>query len=329
MTDNMIELAPGLANLKNDINTQLKNDPRLKSNHTRRGYLADLLDFEKWRGNRLATKTLVETYAAELQASGQAPATINRKLAAVRWWARRLADLVQDGVMPTTQEEKERRVLIIAQAERIAGVGDVKGTRPQKGRHIASGELSALMAACENDSTPAGARDAALIALAWSTGLRRDELAQTDLEDLATKTDSAELTIRRGKGDKARIAYVYNGALSALSDWLLIRGNLPGPIFCTINKGKAISAGESLSGESLRMILEKRLTQARVKPLTWHDFRRTFAGNLLDSGVDLVTVSKLMGHSSTNTTAKYDRRGEEVKQNAVKTLHVPYRGRMI
>jgi site-specific recombinase XerD len=68
-------------------------------------------------------------------------------------------------------------------------------------------------------------------------------------------------------------------------------------------------------------MLEKRRVQAGLRR---HDFRRTFAGNLLDSGNDLVTVQKLMGHASPTTTAAHDRCGEEVKRRASRSLHVPY-----
>ena len=47
---------------------------------------------------------------------------------------------------------------------------------------------------------------------------------------------------------------------------------------------------------------------------------RTFCSDLLDAGVDIVTVQKLAGHSSPVTTAKYDRRGEETKRRAVQCL---------
>jgi site-specific recombinase XerD len=349
------------------IALELRRDPRLKSDHTRRSYLADLQAFETWRAGRFLTRLLVEEYAAGLQAAGKSPNTINRALAAIRWYARRLADLVQE--QPAFDETAQRqRAELAAQAERAAGVQDVRGSRRPRGRHIAPGELAALMSACENDLTPAGARDAALIALAWACGLRRDELAGLTLDDLSTSpfllrngfgqlsssehgngtqednlstppsredkgatglsSDEAELLIR-GKGDKERTAFIYNGAYSALAGWLALRGGSPGPLFCTINKAGSISPEKRLSGEALRLILEKRLTEAKVKPLTWHDFRRSFAGNLLDAGVDLATVQRLMGHSDPTTTSNYDRRGDETRRKAVRALFVPYRGRLL
>lgn len=73
-------------------------------------------------------------------------------------------------------------------------------------------------------------------------------------------------------------------------------------------------------------MLEKWRVQAGLRRLTWHDFRRTFAGNLLDNGNDLLTVQNLMGHASPTTTAAYDRRGKAVKRRASRNLRVPYPG---
>ena len=61
---------------------------------------------------------------------------------------------------------------------------------------------------------------------------------------------------------------------------------------------------------------------ARFSP---HNLLQTFAGDLLDVGVDLATVQSLMGPSNANTTARYDRRGERAKRDGVRLLHVPYR----
>lgn len=295
----------------------LDNDPRLISKHTTRQYKADLFQFEDWRNGRTMTKNLVEEYAAELQHEGKAPATINQRLAAIRWYARKIADLALD------QDDE----WLSKHASRVAMVEDVKGERPEKGRHIEQGELSALIDACTSDSSPAGIRDAAIIALAWSTGLRRDEISGIELKDLTNKTeDSLDMAIL-GKGGKVRVAYVNDGALAAILDWLELRGNEPGKLFVEVNKGGKIGTGK-LSGEALRKMLDKRSQEAELsKPATWHDFRRTFAGNLWDAKIDGVTIQKLMGHASQNQTAKYDRRPEATRRQAVKVLHVPYKTR--
>jgi hypothetical protein len=61
----------------------------------------------------------------------------------------------------------------------------------------------------------------------------------------------------------------------------------------------------------------KRAAQAHVTDLSPHDFRRTVAGDLLDTDVDLVTVQKLLGHANVQITAQDDRRGARAKKKAV------------
>ena len=67
-------------------------------------------------------------------------------------------------------------------------------------------------------------------------------------------------------------------------------------------------------------------TRSFDKPFTPHDLRRTFAGEMLDAGVDLVTVQKLMGHASPVTTSRYDRRDEKTKMDAATKIHFPMVG---
>jgi site-specific recombinase XerC len=266
------------------------------------------------RNDKPITKTLVEEYAAKLQSEGKVPNTINQRLAAIRWYARKIADLAADYA---GDEE------LVKHAARVATVKDVKGERPETGRHIEQGELSAPIQACVSDKSPAGIRDAAIIALAWSTGLRRDEISRIELTDLVNKTDDGLDIAIVSKGGKVRAAYVNDGAHAALLDWLELRGNNPGALFVEVNKGGKIVGGK-LSGEALRKMLEKRSRQAELSKLvTWHDFCRTFAGNLWDAKIDGVTIQKLMGHASQNQTAKYDRRPEAARRQAVKVLHVP------
>ena len=301
------------------IGIEIMRDPRLKSENSQRGYLADLRVFEMWRDNRPMTKLLVEEYAAYLQQQGRSPNTINRVLASIRWWARKIGDLAFEQKLDSSMREE-----IVVQSARIAQVKDVSGSRGQRGRHIESGELSALMRACAEDKSPAGIRDAAIIGLAWTTGMRRAEISNLTIKDMVLIGENEYDVIICGKGDKVRTAYIYNGAALALTDWLMIRGNEDGPAFLSINSGGRIQTGHGVGTEALAQMLAKRIRQAGVSSVMWHDFRRTFAGNLLDSGADLVTVQKLLGHSSPATTSNYDRRGDEVKRKAVRILHVPY-----
>jgi site-specific recombinase XerD len=297
---------------------ELERDPRLQSHNSRRGYFADLRAFEEWRKNRALTKLLVEEYATYLQKLHRSPNSINRALAAVRWWARRLSDIAFDSHM-----SKEQRDEIVTQAARVASIQDVTGERQPKGRHIPIEEFLSLLQACQADGTPAGIRDAAIMALAWSSGLRRSEIADLKLGNWQ-RTQGQQLEIR-GKGNKTRQVYIHSGAGAWLRAWLHVRGLETGPFFCPILKGGKVQRRRGLSDEALAQILAKRCKQANIEqPLTWHDFRRTFAGNLLDSGVDLVTVQKLLGHSSPTTTSLYDRRGEEVKQRAVRNINIPF-----
>lgn len=210
--------------------------------------------------------------------------------------------------------------------ERVADIQPVSGEKPDAaaGRALSFGEWTALFAVCAADAGPAGVRDAALIALLKVCGLRRAEVAALRLEDY----DQTMGTLRvRGKRNKTRIVPIEdNGAKDALADWLYVRGDWSGSLFVRIKKGNHITQ-QGLTDQGIYHILNTRSCEARTAKFTPHDLRRTFAGDLLDAGADLATVQKLMGHANANTTAGYDRRGEQTKRSAVKKLHVPYQRR--
>jgi site-specific recombinase XerD len=209
--------------------------------------------------------------------------------------------------------------------QRATDVGNVTGSRLPAGRRLTSGELSALMKTCAQDNTPAGARDAAIIALAYAAGLRRAELADLRKQDL-TRDGQTWVVRVLGKRDKERLAYVDNGAAQALEAWLQVRGDSDGPLFWRGRRGGHLVTGKGLSAQAVRNIIVRRAEEAGVKHCTPHDLRRSFVSDLLAAGVDLATVSNMAGHESIDTTARYDRRGEEAKRQGATRLHVPFYG---
>ena len=204
---------------------------------------------------------------------------------------------------------------------RILAVRSVKGTRVPKGRAIVQGELKDLFLAC-NTATQGGARDAALLGIAYGAGLRRSEIVGLDLADFDRRTG---VLLVRGKGNKERTAYVTNGARNALETWLAQRGDAPGPIFLPVNKaGRIVS--HRMTDQGVYMLLRRLASKANVVKFSPHDLRRTFIGVLLDAGADISTVQALAAHASVTTTARYDRRGERTRRRAAELLHVPFEG---
>lgn len=203
----------------------------------------------------------------------------------------------------------------------IKSVKGQKAAQAEKGRHLDTGEVAALLTAAV-DGSQAGYRNAAMLAIGYACGLRRAELAGLDLSDFDPAVGT--LTVRSGKGNKERVIPIENGTRAALEDWIHVRGDASGPIFLRILKGDNLT-DERITPEGVYDVFRTLADLAAVGTFTPHDLRRTFAGDLLDAGADIATVQKLMGHSDANTTAGYDRRDARAKRAAVTKLHVPYK----
>lgn len=188
------------------------------------------------------------------------------------------------------------------------------------GRSLMVEELRSLFAVCEGNSSPAGIRDAALVAVLYCTGMRRNEFISLNVTDYAPKQEAFTI---RGKGNKVRLAFLTEDAQIRLEKWLKLRGRSGGPLFVSVDKTGALGT-EPLRGQSIRYILQSRAIKAGVKPFSPHSMRRTMATHLLDRGVDLAIVQKMLGHRHLSTTALYDRRGETVKKKATKQLELPH-----
>ena len=260
----------------------------------------DAFSFTWWDLRRVHTLAI----RATLQHEDLKAATVNKHLCALRGVLREAWRL---GLMSSDDHA------------RAADLQAVTGETIPAGRELSSGEIAALTHDCQG-RTPADVRDAALIAVLYSCGLRRAEVVALDLASY--DAESGRLVVR-GKRNKERLVYVVNGAAAALGDWLELRGDQPGALFQPINKGGVITS-RRLSTQSIYNMLARRGQAAGIRDFSPHDLRRTMISHLLDAGADISTVQKLAGHASPTTTARYDRRPEAAKCKAAGLLHVPY-----
>ena len=206
---------------------------------------------------------------------------------------------------------------------RAADLEPVRGATVLRGRALEPNEVAALFHVLQRDNSPAGARDAAVLALGLAGGgLRRAEISSLELPR-SLDQNTWVLTVD-GKASRVREVPLKNGSVDALRAWLAHRGDEPGPLLCPVLKGGRIRM-RHLSTEAIYRICARRAEEAGVPPFTPHDMRRTYISTLLDRGVDISTVSKLVGHASGPAiTAKYDRRDERAKHAAAETITVPY-----
>ncbi len=208
--------------------------------------------------------------------------------------------------------------------QRACDVAPIREHRLPVGRAVDKEVLAGALYACDRDDTPAGARDGAVLAVLYSTGARRSEVASMRFVDV----DASERSIRiLGKGNKERQVYLAAGAMSRLDRWLAVRARVSGALFCPVNKAGRFRYRQNrlahMSGQAVSDLVLKRLLEAGEGRYTPHDFRRTFIGDLLDSGVDLAITQSLVGHASPATTARYDRRPSRRRRDAVDRLQVP------
>lgn len=272
---------------------------------------SDALSFY-WAGLRYQHTAAIR---AKLLDANYKPSSVNVMLSALR------------GVL---KEAWKLGLMSAEEYHRAVDIENVKDTTLPAGRELTTGEILALFQACNDDTdlkgnlTPLGARDAALIAILRTAALRRAEVVKLQLADYDPATGRLFIT---GKGRKERTAYLPESARFYLDRWLAVRGGEAGPLLTTIRRGGHIKPN-GLTTQSIYDILAARAIQAGVKEFSPHDFRRTFAGDMLDRGADIVTVANIMGHADVNTTRRYDRRPEDAKRRAADLITVPMPGKM-
>lgn len=160
---------------------------------------------------------------------------------------------------------------------------------------VGAADIQALVSVCKGDGL--GLRDRAILLTLADTGLRASELCDLRVGDFDPAAKS--LVVRNGKGGKRRVTFVGKVTRRALTAYLKTRqGQQHEPLFTTRD-------GERLEVSGLRQIVRRRAHQAGIAAPGLHDFRRAFALSMLRNGVDIVSLQRLMGHSSLEVLKRY------------------------
>jgi len=254
---------------------------------TRRAYGVDLGQFVEWAGERAPGEIRhrdVRRFAASLSSEGSAPSTVARKLASVRGLfdflvrTERVGQNPADLVSSPKREEKLPRVL---STEQMRGLLERIPAR-----------------------TPLELRDRAMLELAYSCGLRCEEIV--NLNEASLDFESEQLRVL-GKGSKERLLPVGEPAQRALCRYLERGRNAladePRETALFLSKsGRRLSNSDIT--RRLGLWVREAALAAGVSP---HSLRHSFATHLLEGGADLRTIQELLGHASISTTQVYTR----------------------
>jgi site-specific recombinase XerD len=237
----------------------------------------------RFRGWREATADDFRMYLFDRMKRRMSRATIRLHFAALRSFYRFLVRRQGlpanplDGVQLPKPERKLPVVLTVAQVE-------------------------SLIAAPQNAPKPkqacvwAAERDAAILEVFYSAGLRISELVGLNVEDIDVFGETVRVV---GKGRKERLCPLGAPALEAIQKYRHRANVNRGPLFLS-------KVRRRITARAVNDILRKQLRQSGVAvKATPHKLRHSFATHLLDNGADLRSVQSLLGHASLSTTQIY------------------------
>ena len=255
-------------------------------------YLADLRTFARWHtGVKGAASSLlkltpddIREYRRHMQTNeGWAPATINRRLQAVRKF---YSFAMETGLTDSNP---------------ASGVQLVPRPGPNRPRALAPGEVTSLLQAVQGGRPSLVKRDYAIVQLLLQTGIKLGELTRLRLSDVQLRGNGESLLIvGEGDGNRRRRVPLNSLACAALRDYLRIRPP------STITENLFLSQdGNCISKRTVQRLIRVYTQAAGLEDVSAHALRHTFAVSKLANTGDISLVSRLLGHRCMETTAKY------------------------
>ena len=283
---------------------------RRYSPHTVGGYRRDIYSFMEWCG--VETEAFnpddfkrydINDWAVYLfETRGLKATSVNRSLASLRsfWkWLLKQGYTTHDIVGTIKQFKTPKRLPTFVPETRMSDV--IVGLKED----IASDDAERL-------------RDALIMLLLYTCGLRLSELVEANVEDLSADFSAIRV---RGKGSKVRIQPIVKSVGSVLKKYFSQNSSQN---ICIAQKKALILSkkGERINRRAVQRIVERKLKcygiQGKTSP---HVLRHTFATHLLNDGADLREIQELLGHSALRTTQVYTHTNIESLKRVYEQAH--------
>ncbi|GGL86584.1 tyrosine recombinase XerC [Micromonospora yangpuensis] len=297
---------------------------RSRSEHTVRGYVADLvvlLDHATRLGCRSPAEldlAVLRSWLAKQRTMGLARTSLARRAAAARTfsvWAHRSGLLPTDVAAALASPKAHRELPTVLRAEQAAALLD--GVRDGAAGHRPDEPDPPTGDGAAPADGPVPLRDRLLLELLYATGARISEVCGLDVADV----DQARRVVRVfGKGARERSVPYGLPAQRALDRWL----RLGRPTLARSGSGDALllgSRGGRLHPTMARRIVGGRADAAGLPRTTPHGLRHSAATHLLEGGADLRAVQELLGHSSLASTQIYTHVSVERLRSAYRQAH--------
>jgi len=260
---------------------------RRSSERTLEIYGHALLEFRRWHKNFTTWDKLTaddfRRYLFDLMKREMARATIRLHFAALRSffkWLTRRQGWTLNPLLDVQLPKQEKKLPVVLTLTQVVEMLDL----PMK--------LEKEKAA----PVWAGERDAAILELFYSTGMRLSELASINVEDVDAYSDTVRVI---GKGRKERLLPIGTPAMEAIQRYRVKAGVHSGPLFLS-------KLRKRITNQAIGDVVEKYWKKSGMPiHVTPHKLRHSFATHLLNNGADLRSVQELLGHASLSTTQIY------------------------
>jgi integrase len=280
--------------------------------NTRRAYLSDLGEFERWGGSIPASAETVAAYLAA-RADTLAVASLVRHIASIS------KAHEARGLPNPTRSELVRATM--------RGIKRTRGCAQREAKPLLRDDL--LLALDATGDGLKDIRDRALLLIGFAGALRRSELVGLDVGDIEHVRQGIVLTLRKSKTDQdgqgRKIGIPFGRTrwcpVAALDAWLAASGIAEGAIFRPVDRHSRIHDAR-LSGEAVSLVVRERTAAAGLDPAPYsgHSLRAGLATSAAQAGVPTWRIRKQTRHASDAMLSKYIRDGELFMDNAAGAL---------